>query len=340
MKSDSHREFHAKAAKKLAKLLRAGDPSAIERMRAVFHDTQGQSDDVVIAGAGLQRCQHVIATEAGFENWAALISAPAPGPTLAPVPGLLPLPPYVPSEDTFESVMMDFGLRFLHTARYDHVERAFRSIDLFFATKAVEPAVRAAARDASSLLMYRTTPQRIVNDEPRPKMPVLEREGLSVEERGVYSRLMGECALYLEREEKSSLSTIATSVAGVFAALRALPSTAEVGTTVPVQAPGFVHHDVKGTAGPMTVVGERRDQWTMSADGWYTRLVIHIEPARLKRIGGRSEVGPWLAKTLPCPVDLRYFDGEYAHVILVVPPRGGGMRFDAGASLDSGWHLD
>jgi len=53
-------EKHRKAAKRLLKALRAGDPEACERVRRVWPNA---------ARMTLMRVQHVIAREAGFRNW-------------------------------------------------------------------------------------------------------------------------------------------------------------------------------------------------------------------------------------------------------------------------------
>lgn len=64
-----------KAAKQLIKLIKAGDPAAIQRARAVYHDLDGVPNAEVPDKVGLQRCQHIISTEYGAKNWVGLTSA-------------------------------------------------------------------------------------------------------------------------------------------------------------------------------------------------------------------------------------------------------------------------
>jgi hypothetical protein len=132
MNSDSHREFHAKAAKKLLRLLRAREPSALLRGRAVLHDTLGQPDDDVVAAIGLMRCQHVVANEAGFEKWTDLMSAPASGTRGEPAVDPMHAPASGPSEDDLGALLLDFGSRVLRTKSFDHIDRAQESIREYF----------------------------------------------------------------------------------------------------------------------------------------------------------------------------------------------------------------
>ena len=60
-------EQFKKQSKALTKAVRERDPNALARVEAVLHDG--------IAGFGLQKAQHVVAREAGFQSWDHLIRA-------------------------------------------------------------------------------------------------------------------------------------------------------------------------------------------------------------------------------------------------------------------------
>jgi len=67
-----HPESFLRDAKKLLKSIKAGDWLAIQRARAVYLDTRDIPLTDVPNLMGLQRCQHVIAKEHGFDSWADL----------------------------------------------------------------------------------------------------------------------------------------------------------------------------------------------------------------------------------------------------------------------------
>lgn len=61
-----------RAAKLLRKAIRAGDSAALARLRHVYVDTIHRADAELAQRTNLQRCEHVIAKECGFDDWNAL----------------------------------------------------------------------------------------------------------------------------------------------------------------------------------------------------------------------------------------------------------------------------
>lgn len=68
-------DHFTKRARELQSRVRAGDPDACARVRAVFSDASAKPDHE-LADLELMRAQHVVAVEHGFADWKALKDAP------------------------------------------------------------------------------------------------------------------------------------------------------------------------------------------------------------------------------------------------------------------------